>query len=207
MDFQNVNAAFQIRLVYDDPAIKTSRAQKRRVKDLRTVSRREYQKTFICVKPVHLRKELVQGLLTLIISAHYSVTGLSYGVDLVDKHNAGGLLLRLLKEIAHTGCAHANVHFHKRGARQGKERHLSLSCYSFRQQSFPGSRRSHKKGPLRQLRADPTVPARIVQEIHHFLKRLLRLILSCHILKRNSCLFLHIHLGITLSDAHHTAAF
>ena len=46
-----------------------------------------------------------------------------------------------------------------------------------------------------------------MEKVNHFLKRLFRLILACHILECNSCLLLHIHLGIAFPDSHHAAAF
>ena len=46
-----------------------------------------------------------------------------------------------------------------------------------------------------------------MKEIHHFLQGFLRLILTGHILKCDACLFLHIHLGIALANAHHASAF
>ena len=46
-----------------------------------------------------------------------------------------------------------------------------------------------------------------MKEINNFLQGFLRFILSGNILECDSGLLLHIHLGIALSDAHHTAAF
>ena len=45
-----------------------------------------------------------------------------------------------------------------------------------------------------------------MQEIDHFLKGFLGLVLSGHILKRDTGLLLHIDLGITAAHAHNTAA-
>ena len=46
-----------------------------------------------------------------------------------------------------------------------------------------------------------------MQEIYNFLQRFLRLILPCYILKCDTGLFFHIHLGITLANSHHASAF
>ena len=44
-----------------------------------------------------------------------------------------------------------------------------------------------------------------MQKIYDFLQRFFCFILSCYILKCNSGLLLHIHLGIALADSHHAA--
>ena len=114
MYFQDLHAAFQIRFVHDDPPVKTSRTQKRRIQDLRTVRCRQDQETFIRIKSVHLRKELVKCLFSLVISAEGRITGLSYRIDLIDKYDTWGLLLCLLEKIADTGSTHAHIHLYKR---------------------------------------------------------------------------------------------
>ena len=45
-----------------------------------------------------------------------------------------------------------------------------------------------------------------MKKIHHFLKWFFRLIFSCYITEGNSGFLLYIHLCITLSNAHHSAA-
>ena len=45
-----------------------------------------------------------------------------------------------------------------------------------------------------------------MKEIDDLHKGFLRLILACHIRKRNSCLLLDVDLGVALSDAHHSSA-
>ena len=114
MYFQNLHTAFQIRFVHDNPPVETSRTQKRRIQDLRTVRCRQDQETFVCIKSVHLRKELIERLFSLIISAERRITGLSDGVDLIDKHNTRGLLLGLFEQVADTGSSDTNIHLYKR---------------------------------------------------------------------------------------------
>ena len=45
-----------------------------------------------------------------------------------------------------------------------------------------------------------------MQEINNLRQRLLRLILACHILERNTGLFLYIYFGIALADTHYAAS-
>ena len=116
MYFQDIDTSLQIRFVHDDPSVKTSRAEKSRIKDLRTVRRRQDQKSLVRVKSVHLRKKLVQRLLPLIIAAHSGITCLSDRIDLIDKYDTWCLLLRLLEQIPHTGRSDADIHFYERRA-------------------------------------------------------------------------------------------
>ena len=83
---------------------------------------------------------------------------------------------------------------------------MRFSCHCFRKKRFTGSRRAYKQGTFRELRSDRCVFTRVVQEIHDFLKGFLRFILSCHILKGNSCVFLNISFRTALAYTHHSAA-
>ena len=62
MNLQDIHTSSQVRLIHDDPPVKTARPQKRRIQDLRPVRCRQNQKAFIRIKSVHLRQELVQRL-------------------------------------------------------------------------------------------------------------------------------------------------
>ena len=59
MNLQNIHTSFKIRLFNDNPAVKTSRTQKRRIQDLRPVRRRQQHKPLIALESVHLRQQLV----------------------------------------------------------------------------------------------------------------------------------------------------
>ena len=207
MDFQDIHTAPQVRFIHDDTPVKTARAQERRIQDLRPVRCSQDQKSLIRIKSIHLRQELVQCLFPFVIAAQGRVTGLSDCVDLIDKYDARRLLLGLLEQVAHTGRADAHIHFHKGGSRQREERYFRLACYCFCKKRLSGSRRSHKECAFREFRTDPAVFARIMEKIHHFLKGFFCLVLPGHILECNARLFLHIHLGVALTDAHHAAAF
>ena len=207
MHLQDVHAALQIRAVHDDPPVKTAGTKEGRVQHLGPVRRAQHQAGRMAVEAVHLRQQLVQRLLTLVVSAQTGITALSNGVYLVDKNNAGGMLLRLLEQIPDTGSAHAHEHFHKIRAGQGEERHMGLSRHRLRKQGLSGTRRAHQKGSLGQLRADLGVFPRIVQEIHHLLEGFLGLFLTGHILERHSGVLLNVDLRSALAHihAHHAA--
>ena len=114
MYFQDLDSSFQIRTVNDHSSVKTSRSQKCRVKNLRTVGRCQDQKSLGSVKTIHLGKKLIQSLLTLIIAAAIMrITALTDCIDLIDKDDTRCVLLRFFKQVTDTGSTHADKHLHK----------------------------------------------------------------------------------------------
>ena len=208
MHLQNVHTPFQIGPIHNNPAVKTSRTQKRRIKNLRTVCSSKNQAGCMAVKTVHLSQKLVQCLLTLIVAASVTgITAFSNSVYLVDKDDTGRMLLCLLKQIPDTGSSHTHEHLHKIRTGQGEERHMGFSCHSLCKQCLSGTRRADQKRALGKLRSDLCILARIMKEIHDLLERFLGLFLSCHILKRHSGILLNVDLRLALAYIHpHHAA-
>ena len=98
MDFQNCLTAFQIRQLYRNPAVKTSRTKQSRIEGFRTVGRRQNDNTLLTVKTIHLSQKLVQRLLALVIAAHAgAVTLLTNRIDLVDKYDTRRFFIGLFK--------------------------------------------------------------------------------------------------------------
>ena len=195
MHFQDLHTSFQIRLFHDDTAVKTSRSQKCLIQYFRPVGRCQQDDPALGIKAVHLGKQLVQCLLTLIITAAvFGITAASDGIDLVDKDDTRCTLFCFLKQVTHTGCTHTDIQFNKVGARQREERHARFPGYCFCQQCLTGSRRAYEQGTLRDLRTDLGVFRRIVQEVYDLDQRLLRFILTGHVLKGDAGLFAFIHL-------------
>ena len=59
MYLQDLHTALQIRLIYDNPSIKTSRTKQSLVQDLRMVGSAQDQNSLGGIKAIHLRKQLV----------------------------------------------------------------------------------------------------------------------------------------------------
>ena len=204
---QDLHSSLQVRPVHNDTPVKTPRTKKGRIQYLGTVGSRQDQKTTFGIEAIHLCKKLVQSLLSLVISAAImGIPGLADGIDLIDKNDTGSILFCFFKKIPDTGSTHADEHFHKFRTGQGKEGHMRLSCHSLREQGLSCARRPHQKSSFGKLRSDRRIFPGIVQEIHHFLKRFLCLVLACHILEGDACLLLDISLGAAFSDAHDPSA-
>ena len=96
-------SALDVRVAYDDLSVETSGTQQSRVKDIAAVCRRHYDNGVVLGKAVHFNKELVQGLLALVMTAAETRASLtSYCVDLINEDDRRSFLLRLLEQVAHT---------------------------------------------------------------------------------------------------------
>ena len=128
-------------------------------------------------------------------AAYTGATLTSYGVDFVDEHDARSVLFGLFKEVSHTRGAHTYEHFHEVGTGYGEERHSRLSCCRLGNVGFTCSRRTHKKDSLWNSGSQLVVFFRVLKEIHDFLKLLLFLFKSCHIIEGDLLVAALYHLG------------
>ena len=204
---QNGLAALQIRQFHRDAPVKAARAQQRRVQRFGAVCGRQNDDARGAVKAVHLAQKLVQRLLPLIVAANArAIAFFANGVDLVNKHNARGLFLGLLKQIAHACGALPHKHLHKLAARNGEKRHAGLARHRLCKQRFACARRAHQQGALGHGCANAVIFGGRVQEIHNLAQGFLGLVLPGHICKALARLVFHIQFGARLAHAEHSAA-
>ena len=125
---QDVDTALEIRKLDRYTTVETARTKQCRIQGIRLVRRRQDDDGLRAVEAVHLRQELVQGLLTLIVATHRTVaTLLTDGIDLIDEDDARRLFLRLLEEITYLRRTHADEHLDELGAGDGEERNVRLT--------------------------------------------------------------------------------
>ena len=204
MNLQDIHTTFEIRLLDDDTAVKTSRTKKCFIKHLRTVGCTEDHKSLGAVKAIHLGEKLVQCLLTLIIAAAIlAVTALTDRIDLVNKDNTRSHRLCLLEQITHTGSAHTDKHLHKIRSGKGEKRHTRLAGNCLGKQCLTGSRGSYEQCSLRESGTNLRVLTRIIEEVDHLCQRVHRFLLTGNVLKRHTGLLLYIHLRRALANPHH----
>src|SRR5512135_2854538 len=100
MNLQDLLTATKIRSIDHHMSVEPSRSKKSRIQDFRPVRGCHDDHANIRVEPVHLCKKLVQGLFLLVMPAHgVNPSRLSEGIELVDKDDAGRLVLGLTKEV------------------------------------------------------------------------------------------------------------
>ena len=120
--------AFEIRKLHRNSSVETARSQEGFIKGLRTVCSRQDHNTLSSVKSIHFCKQLVQGLLALVISAHAaSVTLFTDGIDLIDKDDTRSFLICLLEEVPDLRGTHADEHLNELRAGDREERNVRLT--------------------------------------------------------------------------------
>ena len=177
MYLQDLHASLKIRTIHDDTPVKASRTKQRLIQNFRAVGSAKDQNSLRGIKAIHLRQQLIQRLLPLLIApAVLGITASSDCIDLIDKNNAGSVLGGLFKQVTYTAGTHADIQLYEIRSRQGEERHMCLSCHRTRKERFTGSGRTDKKCSLGELRTDLYVALRVVEKIHDLHQRLLGLI-------------------------------
>src|SRR5690606_5713235 len=123
VDPENGFAAAHVRQTDDDAAVEPTGAQERRIQHVGAIRRSDEDHALVALEPVHLDEELVERLLALVVpSTEPSPAMAPDGVDLVDEDDAGGVLLALLEEVAHTARTDADEHLDEVRTADAEER-------------------------------------------------------------------------------------
>ena len=200
---EDIHTTLKVRKLHGNPAVKPSRTQQRRVQRLRTVGGCKDHNACISFEAVHLGKQLVQGLLPLIIGGKACVSLLTDGIDLIDENDTGSLLLCLLEQVTDLGCTHTYEHLHELGAGNGEEGNIRLSCHGLGQHGLTGTRRAHKQCTLRKGCTDLGILLRIMKVAHDLGQQVLRLLFARNILETDVILGLHIDPAGSLAPSSH----
>ena len=111
-------------------------------------------------------------------------------IDLVNKDNAGAVLLGFLEHVTHTACTDADKHFHKIRSGNGIKRNPRFTRYCLCKQRFSGSGSAFQKDALRNPCPQRGVLRGILQEIHDFFQIRLLLLQTRYILKCDTVLLI-----------------
>ena len=124
VNLENLLPATDVRQTDHDLAVEPTRAQQGRIKHVRTVGRGDNDNPVVRFEAVHLDQQLVQSLLTLIVTTtHSAATVPTDRINLVDEYDAGSVLLGLLEHIPDPACANPDEHFHKIGSADAEKGH------------------------------------------------------------------------------------
>jgi hypothetical protein len=139
---QDLLAAVEVGSVDHDLPIESSGAEQRGIQDLGTVRRRHEDHALLRVEAVHLREQLIQRLLALVMPTHDGShsTGLAKRIELVDEDDAGRVSLGLRKQIADASRADTHEHLDEIRPAQTEERDLGFAGHRLRQERLAGSR-------------------------------------------------------------------
>ena len=101
MHFKDFFAAFHIGQRHRHLPVEATWTQERRVEDIRAICGGNNDDAFLGIEAVHFYEELVERLLTLVVSTAHAVSAMAtHGVDFVNEHQAGCGFFPLLEHIA-----------------------------------------------------------------------------------------------------------
>ena len=169
MDLEDGLAPLHVGLVHHHLAVEASRAEKGRVEHLGAIGGGHDDHALGGVEAVHLREELIEGLLALVVAAREARgarPALPNGVELVDEDDAGRLLLGLLEQVAHPGGAHPHEHLHELGAGEEEEGHVGFPGHRAGEQGLARARRAHEEHALGDAAAQALVLLGVLEEVH-----------------------------------------
>ena len=114
MYLENFLSALDIWISNHNLSVETSGTEKCGVEDITSVGGCDNDNALVALKAVHFNKELVKGLLTLIVTAAKTCASLTaHSVDLIDEYDSGGIFLCCFKKVSYTACTHAHEHLNE----------------------------------------------------------------------------------------------
>ena len=207
VDLEDLRAALAVRTVDGDLAVEAARAQEGGIEDVGPVGGRDHDDVVLGLEAVHLHQELVERLLTLVVTAAEAGAAMAADrVDLVHEDDAGAVLLGLLEEVAHAGGAHADEHLDEVRAGDREERHARLTRDRAGQQGLAGAGRPVEQDALRDPRAERLELLRVLEELLDLVQLLDGLVHARDVAERD-LRRVHAHaLGARLAERHHLRA-
>ena len=207
MDFQDLLAALDVGQADVDLTVEAARAEQGLIEDVGTVGGRHDDDAIVGIKAVHLDQQLVQGLLTFIMTtAETSAALAAHGVDLVDKDDGRHGLFGFFKQVAHTGSTDTDIHFHEVRAGDGVERHARLTRTGAGQQRFTGARGAHQQHTVRDTCPQSVELAGGLEELNDLLQFFFFFVGTGHVSKGRLALALLLVLDLGTADIHDAAA-
>ena len=166
-------SALYIRIVDHYLTVKTTRTEQCAVKNVRSVGSGDYYNALVCTEAVHFDKQLVKGLLALVVTAAKACASLtSDSIDLIYKYNCRRIFLCLIEQVSYTRCADTDKHLNKVRTGYREERHAGFTCNCPCKQGLTCSGRSDEQNTLRYPRAELIELFGVLEELHdlgHFL--------------------------------------
>ena len=198
-------------VAYVDLAVEAASTQQGLVEHVGTVGGGQHNHAAVVAEAVHLGEQLVERVLALIVGGKVvlAAAGAPYGVDLVDKDDAGSLLLGLAKHVAHAAGTHAHKHLDKVAASHREERHLRLAGHSLGQQRLARAWRTHQQDALGDGAAQVGVLLGVFEKLHNLGHLFFLFFHTGHVGKGDFLalvLVLDVELGTAAAHAEHTAA-
>ena len=205
--FKHLLASDDIGSGHNNLPVEAAWTQKRRIEHVGAVRRGNQDDAFVRFETVHLDKQLVEGLLALIVAAAEACAAMAADrIDFVDEDDARRVLLCLVEHVADTACANADEHLNEVRARDREERHIRFAGDGASEQRFTCAGRADQERAARNASAETLELLRIAQELDDLLKVLFCLVDAGHIVKGDAALLFCQQLGLRLSEAERAAS-
>ena len=154
MNFENRLATVEVGRIHDDLAIKPAGPEQGAIEDFGAVGGGENDDTGVGLEAVHLDEQGVERLLALVVHrANVDATLAADGIQLVNKDDAGRLLLGLFEQVAHARRADAHEHLDEISTAQGEERHVGFTGHGPSEQRLARAGRADEQRSFRDARA------------------------------------------------------
>ena len=207
VNLQDAQSALDIGPRNHDAPVEASRPQQRRVEHVGPVGGGDENDAVVGLEAVHLDQQLVEGLLALVVAAAQARPAVSsHGIDLVDEHDAGRVLLALLEQVAHAAGAHAHEHLDEVRAGNREERHARLARDGAREQGLARAGRPHHEHALGNAAAQAGELLGVLEEGDDLLDLVLGLFDAGHVGESDLLLVLGQQPRLGLAEAHGLAA-
>ena len=131
MDPQDHLPTEPVRWLHRDPTIESSGSQQGLVEHVGAVSRREHDHSLSRAEAVHLRQDLIEGLLLLGIATgkDAGTARPTDGIQLVDENDGRRRFAGLLEQVAHATGTNADDHLDELAGAHAEERHVGFAGY------------------------------------------------------------------------------
>ena len=203
MYLEDILAAAHVGQVYRELPVEAARTQQRGVEHVRPVGGSDDDDAVLRVEAVHLDEQRVERLLALVVAAAQPVAArASHGVDLVDEHQAGCALARLLEHVTHAARADADEHLHKVRAADAEEGGLGLAGDGLGQQRLAGARSADHQDALGDSAAELLEFFWILEKLHQFGDLFAGFIDTGDVLEGDFVFLLVKHPGLALAEVH-----
>ena len=154
-------------------------------------------------KPSILDEDLVQGLLSFVVTAAQACAAMATnGVYFVHEHDAGGVPLGLVKEVAHTSGANADEHLDELAAADGEEGDGGFAGDGAGKESLAGARGANEEDAAGNAGAEGEEPVGVLEKLDYFLKLGLGLICAGNVGEADGGPAGEDHLGLAAAKVH-----
>ena len=203
VDLEDFFAATDVGTIDDDATIEAAGAEESGIENVGAVGRGDEDDAVVGLEAVHLDEELVEGLLTLVVSAAEACAAVTTDcVDLVDEDDAGSVLLALLEEVANAACADADEHLDEVRTGDGEEGDVGFAGYCAGEKGLAGAGRSDEEDALGDAATEALELLRFAEELDDLLEFFLGFVDAGDILEGDLLLLHGEQTGARLAEAH-----